>query len=310
VTDDVDSIALQLEHLAFVKAAAYYANHYRNTPQKVQTETRKPSKASTQQPRSLVAILRLPQETLFNVWDMYSKNPKNNRKRKRKRKIPRHHVDNDRNYWGRRPVINVSDASGDENTPSPTRTQERREGGALERLPKTSQAKGKRRVIDMSDGSEDESSPTHTREHERGEGLAVVPPMISKAMGKRPVSTPLESLSTFGVSKDAGRKRVEKTGQTCDQWTNARSSHKRLSHRRWRAIKNDVEIAYGATQEDAREAARGNVGNPLTSFGLTDLVAVPASIYTRYVNGTAEPNGPTYFVDDWADTREGSTDLV
>jgi hypothetical protein len=163
----------------------------------------------------------------------------------------------------------------------------------------------------MSDDSEDESSPPRTREHERGEGFAVAQlPMTSKAMEKRPISTPPEPLSTLGVPKDAGPKRVVESAKINDQCIRVESSHETLSHQRWRAIKNGVEIAYGPTHEDAREAARGIVGNPLTSLGLTDHVAVPASIYTRYVNGTAEPNGPTYFVDDWADTREGSNDLA
>jgi hypothetical protein len=73
----LSSIALQLEHLAFTKAAAYYYNHHRQgVLRKKTTQLSQPApltarNVTTEGLRSLVVVLRLHTDRLYSIQDKY-----------------------------------------------------------------------------------------------------------------------------------------------------------------------------------------------------------------------------------------------
>jgi hypothetical protein len=114
---------LQLEHLAFVKAIAYNYNHYvLPTQQQLvnlhQTAPAAAHEVQAEEPRSLVVVLRLPQDILFDVWDKYSSTTRKSRVRKRKR--PGHYVGNAKVCQGRRPISHVDDEGNYDDLPAST----------------------------------------------------------------------------------------------------------------------------------------------------------------------------------------------
>ena len=128
VTNSLYSIILQLEHLAFVKAIAYHYNHYVNRAQRpliglVQITTAETRETLKEEHRSLVVVLRLSQDKLFDVWDKYSPTAPKSRTRKRKR--PRHHIGDDKVYRERRPISHADDESEDEDFPLTISTPDR-----------------------------------------------------------------------------------------------------------------------------------------------------------------------------------------
>jgi hypothetical protein len=93
------SIALQLEHLAFVKAKTFHRNHHmNNTLYKERTRSTKHMPVTARNMAigkylSLVVVLRLNPDTLYSFWDQYL--PTTPQLRRHRRKRPSDHIDDD-----------------------------------------------------------------------------------------------------------------------------------------------------------------------------------------------------------------------
>lgn len=107
-TNIFDSIALQLEHLAFVKAITFHHNHYvvvarKELERSRQAATAAAGNAATSQYPSLIVIMRLKPEILSIVYNKYSR--MNTRSLKRKHD-QLHQQPNDGITYPERPLVN------------------------------------------------------------------------------------------------------------------------------------------------------------------------------------------------------------